>query len=420
MQSTVVSERWTSRSADLDAQDFFDLPGASCFALLYGGGGRWIIYGDDPLLVLAEPDTDGLTFERTGDVPPIHPDLIGFIAYEYGYSLEPLLAAPTRRPFAFPDFHFCLHRRLRLFDRATHTLYEALRETPRSADEVPSLVRPGVFAAVKDWESDTPEAYQGKVARIREEIASGNVYQVNLSRQERWRFRGDITSFARHLYAANPAPFSALVAGAEFTVISSSPERFLRISGGRIEAQPIKGTAPRGESVAEDERVAEELLSSPKNRAELAMITDLLRNDLTRVCRVPSVRVDAFATLETYANVHHLVSTVSGETRADLSLTKLLQGVFPGGSITGCPKLAAMRLIRELEEVPRLVYTGALGWFAHDMSQLDFNIPIRTVWASDRELYLGVGGAVVWDSDPQEEYLETVHKGRSIVECLNS
>ena len=172
--------------------------------------------------------------------------------------------------------------------------------------------------------------------------------------------------------------------------------------------------------MAEDERVAEELLSSPKNRAELAMITDLLRNDLTRVCRVPSVRVDAFATLETYANVHHLVSTVSGETRADLSLTKLLQGVFPGGSITGCPKLAAMRLIRELEEVPRLVYTGALGWFAHDMSQLDFNIPIRTVWAAEHELYLGVGGAVVWDSDPQEEYLETVHKGRSIVECLNS
>lgn len=419
MRSTVVSE-WTSRPADLDVEDFFGLLGGSCCALLYGGNGRWIIHGADPLVVLEQPDAAGFTFERTGDVPPIHPDFIGFIGYEYGGRLEPLLAAPVRPPFPFPDFHFCVHRRLRIFDRATRTLYEALRETPRTAEEAPSLVRPGAFGAVKEWESDTPEVYRAKVARIREEIAEGNVYQVSLTRQERWRFEGDITGLARRLYAVNPAPFSALVTGPGFTIISSSPERFLRISDGRIEAQPIKGTAPRGNNEAEDKRLAEELLASAKNRAELAMITDLLRNDLTRVCRIPSVRVDAFGTLETYANVHHLVSTVSGEVRPDLTLKQLLQGVFPGGSVTGCPKLAAMRLIRELEEVPRLVYTGALGWFAHDMSQLDFNIPIRTVWASDRELYFGLGGAVVWDSDPAEEYLETVHKGRSIVQCLNS
>lgn len=420
MQSTVVSERWTSRSADLDVEDFFGLVGKSCFALLYGGRGRWIIHGTSPLLVLDEPDTDGLTIERTGDVPPIHPDFIGFIAYEYGYRLEPLLAAPVCPPFPFPELHFCLHRYVRVFDWATRTLYEAVRETPRMAQDSPNLLRPGVFGARKDWESDTPEAYRGKVSRIREDIAEGNVYQVNLARQERWRFRGDLTCFARRLYAANPAPYSALVAGPGFTVICSSPERFLRISDGKIEAQPIKGTAPRSEDAVEDRRLADGLLASPKNRSELAMITDLLRNDLTKVCRVPSVRVEAFPTLETYANVHHLASTVSGEVQPSLTLAKLLQGVFPGGSITGCPKLAAMRLIRELEEVPRLVYTGALGWFAHDLSQLDFNIPIRTVAASDGDLYFGVGGGVVWDSDPAEEYLETVHKGRSIVACLNS
>ena len=217
---------------------------------------------------------------------------------------------------------------------------------------------------------------------------------------------------------AEPKP-DVLIAGEGFSVVSSSPERFLRIEGDRAVTRPIKGTAPRGATPGEDARLARELLASGKNRSELAMITDLLRNDLTRICRVPSVRVEAFPTLETYANVHHLVATVSGEARADLTLPELLRGIFPGGSVTGCPKLAAMGLIRELEALPRLVYTGALGWFRHDLRQLDLNIPIRTAWASSEELFFGVGGGIVWDSDPHDEYLETVHKGRSIVQCLS-
>jgi len=160
-------------------------------------------------------------------------------------------------------------------------------------------------------------------------------------------------------------------------------------------------------------------MASPKNRSELAMITDLLRNDLTRICRVPSVRVEAFPLLESYARVHHLVAIVSGELMPGLTLESLLSATFPGGSITGCPKLAAMTLIRGLEDRARGVYTGALGWFSHDLSQLDLAISIRTAWASEDELRFAVGGGIVWDSDPREEYLETVHKGASLVRCLN-
>jgi len=149
------------------------------------------------------------------------------------------------------------------------------------------------------------------------------------------------------------------------------------------------------------------------------MITDLMRNDLTRVCQIPSVRVEAFPRLETYPNVHHLVADVSGELMPGLALEGLFAALFPGGSVTGCPKLTAMRLIRELEGHPRMVYTGALGWFSHDLEQADFSIAIRTAWASEGDLLFGVGGGVVWDSDPQAEYWETVHKGSSIIRCLN-
>jgi para-aminobenzoate synthetase component 1 len=162
------------------------------------------------------------------------------------------------------------------------------------------------------------------------------------------------------------------------------------------------------------------LLSSPKERAELAMITDLMRNDLTRVCQIPSVRVETFPRLESYANVHHLVADISGSLVPGLTLEALFSALFPGGSVTGCPKRTAMRLIRELEAHPRMVYTGALGWFSHDLAQADFSIAIRTAWTSPSDLLFGVGGGVVWDSDPAAEYQETVHKGSSIVRCLNS
>jgi para-aminobenzoate synthetase component 1 len=418
MHSRVVSETWRVEPRALTAADFFaELP-RHAFAFLYGEG-RWLLLGEDPVAVLDTPCRDGFIFERRGTLPPILPDLVGQVAYEYGYGLDPSLPTAPLHEDPLPDFQLVLYRQLRLFDRQKNLLYTAEREVERELAPRFHGLGSGVFEARKLEDSESPETYQAKVARIREEIARGNVYQVNLTRQERWGWAGELSAFARRLHRANPAPYSALIADRDWTIISSSPESFLRIEEGRLRTRPIKGTAPRGLGAEDDQRLSRELLGSPKNRSELAMIVDLLRNDLSRVCRVPSVRVDAYPLLESYANVHHLVAEVSGELAAGTRLQELLRAVFPGGSITGCPKLAAMALIRELEPWPRRIYTGALGWCRADLTQAEFAIPIRTAWASRGELRFGVGGGVVWDSDPREEYEETLHKGRSLVQCLS-
>jgi para-aminobenzoate synthetase component 1 len=421
MSCEEISETWTSRPCRLKTADFFDDLGKEPCAFLYGDGAqaRWILLGEEPLQVLEDVRGPLPRFTRSGDLPPVFPDLVGFVAYE-GARYPAHLPPPAPKPFPFPDCHLAVYRRLRLYDRDAGTLYEARRQGP---EPLPREGRPDPgegFRARKVWDSDTPRGYQEKVERIREEIARGNVYQVNLTRRERWAFRGDLRLFARRLFDLNPAPFSAYLRGGPFTVVSSSPERFFRVSAGRILASPIKGTAPRGGLPAEDALLRRNLLASPKERAELAMITDLMRNDLTRVCQVPSVRVEAFPRLESYANVHHLVADIAGELAPGLTLEGLLAALFPGGSVTGCPKFTAMKLIRELEGHPRMVYTGTLGWCSHDLSQADFSIAIRTAWASPEDLLFGVGGGVVWDSDAEAEYQETVHKGSSLARCLCS
>ena len=417
-----ISETWSARPCRLKTVDFFDSLGGKPFAFLYGDGAesRWLILGEDPILVLAEPKGPLPRFTRSGDLPPVLPDFIGFVGYEWGSRYAAFLPPPAARPFPFPDCHLAVYRSLRLYDRETETLYLAQRRGGESLEGAGNALQEGAFRARKIWDSDTSKGYQEKVQRIRQEIAKGNVYQVNLTRAERWAFRGDLRLFARRLYDANPAPFSAFVAGADFSVVSSSPERFFRIRDGRILASPIKGTAARGDNAVADGLLKRNLLSSPKDRAELAMITDLMRNDLTRVCQIPSVRVETFPRLESYANVHHLVADISGSLVPGLTLEALFAALFPGGSVTGCPKLTAMKLIRELEGHPRLAYTGALGWCSCDLAQADFSIAIRTAWTSPSDLLFGVGGGVVWDSEPLAEYQETVHKGSSIIRCLNS
>jgi len=417
-----ISETWTSQPCRLKTVDFFDSLGDRPFTFLYGDGAhaRWIILGEDPLGVIREGRERLPVFHRTGTLPPIFPDLMGHFSYEYPSRYSQFLPAPAPKPFRFPDCHLTVYRRLKLYDRETETLYNAERGGCEPEEGEPNALQPEPFRARKIWDSDAPKVYQEKVERIREEIRKGNVYQVNLTRQERWAFRGDLRLFARRLYDVNPAPFSALMAGPDFSVVSSSPERFFRIAQGRILASPIKGTAPRADHHVADALLKRNLMSSPKDRSELAMITDLMRNDLTRLCQIPSVRVETFPRLETYANVHHLVADVSGELVPGLTLDGLLGAIFPGGSITGCPKLTAMQLIRELEPNPRMAYTGALGWLSHDLLQADFSIAIRALWASPTEMLLGVGSGIVWDSDPVSEYQETVHKASSILRCLNS
>ncbi len=419
MPSRWVTEHWAVRPGALDPDAVLAEPPRGAFTLLHGEG-RFVVLAEEPLAHLGAADLADLHWERTGEAPPIRPDLLGFVAYEQGYGLDSALPAPPRVQDPLPDLRFTVHRRISVFDRTTGRLHAAERNLPAELEAAPHGLGQGAFAARKTADTDTAEGYAAKVARIREAIAAGSVYQVNLTRQEAWTIQGSLAALARRLHRLNPAPFSALVADPAFTLLSSSPECFLRWGQGRILTRPIKGTAPRHADPRQDETLARELLASAKNRSELAMIVDLLRNDLARLCVLPSVGVAGFPVLESYANVHHLVAEVAGALAGPPRLEAMLKALFPGGSVTGCPKLAAMGLIRELEAEPRRIYCGALGWMAHDLSEGAWALPIRTAWAWGGQLHFGVGGGVVWDSDPAAEYEETVHKGRSLVACLRS
>lgn len=252
------------------------------------------------------------------------------------------------------------------------------------------------------------------VQRVQEWIAAGDVYQVNLSQRFEAEVRGgSLFGLYQSLRQASPAPMSAWLSLDGREVMSSSPETFLRIAGRGIETRPIKGTRPRFSDAAEDRRSAYELQTSPKEIAELVMITDLLRNDIGQVCEFGSVAVDEMLQLETLAQVHHLVSTVSGRLGEGIGPVDALAACFPGGSITGAPKKRAMEIIAELEGVPRGVYCGAIGYLGYD-GESQFNIAIRTMVREGDRLRFHAGAGIVADSDPATEFEETLHKAAGI------
>ncbi len=263
------------------------------------------------------------------------------------------------------------------------------------------------------------EAYLRAVEAAQEYIAAGDIYQVNLTHRFATPHPGDreaLWALYEALRAASPAPHAAWLALEGRTVLSSSPELFLDIRGGRVCTRPIKGTRPRGSTPKEDARLAGELAASAKERAELVMITDLLRNDLGRVCRYGSVEVTGLLELETYAQVFHLVSTVEGELEVDA--VAALRACSPGGSITGAPKKRAMEIISELEQRQRGLYTGAIGWLGYDGSA-HFSIAIRTLVAEGGTLSFDVGAGIVADSEPAREWEETLHKAAGILRAAH-
>jgi para-aminobenzoate synthetase component 1 len=215
----------------------------------------------------------------------------------------------------------------------------------------------------------------------------------------------------------SPAPFSCYVNLGSHQIVGSSPERFLRIENGRVETRPIKGTRPRGRNPIEDARLRDELLGSEKDRAELLMIVDLERNDLGRVCGFGTVAVDDFCRLESHPTVHHLAATVSGRLRPECDAFDCIRAMFPGGSITGAPKIRAMQIIDELETCRRDIYTGSVGYIGFD-GAADLNIAIRTIICSRGRATYHVGGGIVWDSDPEAEFKECMDKGRAMFESL--
>jgi anthranilate synthase component 1 len=272
-----------------------------------------------------------------------------------------------------------------------------------------------------DIEEEDPARFEAAVARALEFIAAGDIYQANLSRRWHGRVRGTLEAAAlyRRLRAANPSPFAALLRDGDFAVISSSPERLVSVQGDRIATRPIAGTRPRGASPERDAALIESLLGNEKERAEHVMLIDLERNDLGRVCAAGSVQVDEFMAVESYAHVHHIVSNVSGRKLKDVSPIQILRAVFPGGTITGCPKVRCMQIIAELEAVGRGAYTGTLGYLNRDGS-CDFNILIRTITAQGSMLSFRAGAGIVADSSPAHELAETRAKAEGLLRALRA
>ncbi|MCF8038332.1 MAG: aminodeoxychorismate synthase component I [Desulfohalobiaceae bacterium] len=255
------------------------------------------------------------------------------------------------------------------------------------------------------------------IEKIRDYIKKGHVYQVNLSQRFSLDFKGSGYALFQELFARNPAPFFAYINAGDHEVLSTSPERFLQRLDRDVETRPIKGTRPRGGTPEEDRALRSELQNSPKDRAELSMIVDLHRNDLGKVCSADSVRVAEHLRLEAYKNVFHLVSIVKGELDRDKDSLDLISAAFPGGSITGCPKVRAMEIIDELETHKRHIYTGSIGYLSfHDT--LDLSIAIRTATLINQRIVFSVGGGIVFDSEPEAEYSETLHKGQTLMQAF--
>jgi para-aminobenzoate synthetase component I len=252
---------------------------------------------------------------------------------------------------------------------------------------------------------------------VREYILAGDIFQANLSQRLQAPLSGSPQSLYARLRAGTPAPYAAYFDMGGAVLVSSSPELFLRLRGSSVETQPIKGTAPRSADPLEDAGRVAALARSEKDRAENVMIVDLLRNDLSRVCRDESVRVPRLCEVESHGPVHHLVSTVTGELRSECDAIDLLRASFPGGSITGAPKIRAMEVIAELEPTQRGPYTGSIGYIGFDGS-METSIVIRTFVVKAGVAYFQVGGGIVADSDPDREYQETMDKAAGLIAAL--
>lgn len=267
--------------------------------------------------------------------------------------------------------------------------------------------------------TSTPSEFTAMVRRAKAYIAAGEIYQANLSQRLSMPLPDTPWRLYRKLTRINPSPFSAYADLGFLRIVGASPERFLRIQDKWVETRPIAGTRPRGETPDEVARFRRELFLSEKERAEHIMLVDLERNDLGRICRFGSVEVNELMTLEEYSHVIHIVSNVRGILRDDVGLPEIISATFPGGTISGCPKIRSLQVIEELEPVRRHLYTGALGYLSYS-GCLDFNLMIRTAFIADGWVHVQVGAGIVADSDPDREYEETLHKAKALLEAFEA
>ena len=373
---------------------------------------------EDPFQLLRE--ALGPQVEGCGEVP-FRGGAIGYFGYDLGRRLErlPSLAKDVDRlpemavgiyPWALVVDH--LERRSWLVARKPSRLAEYRRRLLSTAGS-PSDFR--VLGSIRSNMSQ--QSYLTSVARIKDYIHEGDCYQVNFAQRFSVATEGNPWQAYKRLRQLNAAPFSAYLNTPHCQIMSSSPERFLRVSAGQVETRPIKGTCPRGEHPIEDMMLAEALHNSTKDRAENLMIVDLLRNDLGKACAIGSIHVPELFKVESFARVHHLVSTVRGRLAQGENCASLLRACFPGGSITGAPKLRAMEIIEELEPHRRGVYCGSIGYLGFD-GGMDTSIVIRTMVHARGMTRLWAGGGIVADSDADAEYRETYHKASALLDLL--
>ena len=424
--------------------------------------GRYSYAGCDPFLVITSKSSQITTVQQTerslaqGDpftalqqtmerytLPsveaptPFWGGAVGYFGYDLCHFIEDL-PCTTVDDIGMPDLYMALYDVVYAYDEAREVGYVLSTGLPaatgserrkRSQARAKQLLdwiqaadqpvrHPDMPAISVDLQSNfTREEYLAAVNRTKEYIAAGDIFQANISQ----RFQAALQISPWELYVRlrriNPAPFAAYLDYGSGQVVSASPEKFLEVSNGWVQTRPIKGTRPRGATPEEDQRLAQELLASEKDNAELMMIVDLERNDLGRVCRFGTVRVPELVVLESYPTVHHLVATVTGQLAEGYDNIDLMRAVFPGGSITGAPKVRSMEIIDELEPTQRGVYTGNIGYLGF-AGQMQLSIVIRTIIVSGGIAYYQVGGGIVADSEPGAEYRETLDKGRALAEAL--
>jgi para-aminobenzoate synthetase component I len=375
------------------------------------------------------------TEEQPG-LPPFQAGAIGYFAYEFGRSLERLPQPETPEQGAMPDAVWYFYDAVLAFDHMTQRVWlisTGFPETDEAARAKRSEERSKLFLdrlaqapsagtgqarAIPrgSWNSNFDrETYMEAVGQVVEYILDGDIFQANIAQC----FSADLPEnyapwqFYQQLRRKNAATFAAFLDHGEIIIASSSPERFLAVNNRRVETRPIKGTMPRSPDPLEDKRLADILLASEKDRAENLMIVDLMRNDLSRVCRPHSVLTPVLCGLETYASVHHLVSVVTGELAGEKSLADLIAASFPGGSITGAPKLRAMEIITRIERQARGIYCGSIGYMGFN-GHFDSNIAIRTVLFQGGKAVFQAGGGITALSDPASEYQETLDKAARI------
>ncbi|AOY76311.1 aminodeoxychorismate synthase component I [Clostridium formicaceticum] len=418
--------------------------------------GKYSFIGSNPLLVFKSKDREitilenkmqetfeGNPFEKLREVYtkykrsyksefPFVGGFVGYLSYDLCHHIEKLPRTAID-DVKIPDCYLGLYDGVIIIDHHTNRTYIAALGIKDNKENIVNKLSKRIYEeetkgvkinisktnqSVELKSNFTKEAYIEAVNKVREYIKAGDIYQANLTQ----RFECVIKESPYELYAKlrsiNPAPFASFIDFGEGYIVSSSPERFIQIKGNRIETRPIKGTKPRGNTPEEDLANKEDLLNSEKDKAELLMIVDLERNDLGRVAKTGTVKVTELFHLEEYATVYHLVSTIQAEMREDCDVIDCITATFPGGSITGAPKIRSMEIIDELEPTQRNIYTGSIGYIGLN-GDVDLNIVIRTIVCKDNKAYFQAGGGLVWDSEPYSEYEETLHKSRAMMEALN-